>query len=517
VHNNFYFFRQLVPAIASRLNEFTLVSCFSQEKDELILEFNNSKVSFFIRANLTANFSCLSFPAQFARARKNSVDLFDTVILKKVVQVRAYQNERSFSIELEGDQILLFKMHGNRANVILISQKKPIALFKNQLVGDREIDINSLDRSITFSKEFFLAHQNSFQKEYFTFGKQVWSYLDSRNFSTAPSDQRWELFRETIQRLEGPEFLICEIEDKLVFSLVPVGKVVEQFSDPLIAITEFYQLVSLGSAFLQEKNKALQQLRMRHDGGLKYIEKNKQKLREIKDDSHYQAWGDLIMANMQSILPGSEKVTLENFYDDNRPIDVRLNKDLNAQKNAEVYYRKAKNQHIEIQKLEESISAKEKEIDSLARKIVSIDEETGFKNLRKLVDESGLASQKEKQAPSLPYHEFEFKGFKIWVGKSAEGNDTLTLKHSFKEDLWLHAKDVAGSHVLIKYQSGKNFPKDVIERAAQLAAAYSKRKNETLCPVAVTPKKFVRKRKGDPAGAVVVEREEVILVTPGRF
>jgi len=100
------------------------------------------------------------------------------------------------------------------------------------------------------------------------------------------------------------------------------------------------------------------------------------------------------------------------------------------------------------------------------------------------------------------------------VGRNAEANDELTLKLAYKEDFWLHAKDVAGSHVIIKHQSGKNFPKDVIERAAQLAAYNSKRKTDSLCPVIVTPKKFVRKRKGDPAGAVVVEREQVILVEP---
>jgi predicted ribosome quality control (RQC) complex YloA/Tae2 family protein len=68
--------------------------------------------------------------------------------------------------------------------------------------------------------------------------------------------------------------------------------------------------------------------------------------------------------------------------------------------------------------------------------------------------------------------------------------------------------------VLIKRQSGENYPKDVIEYAASLAAANSKRKNESLCPVVVTPKKFVRKRKGDPPGVVVVEREEVVMVEP---
>jgi predicted ribosome quality control (RQC) complex YloA/Tae2 family protein len=97
--------------------------------------------------------------------------------------------------------------------------------------------------------------------------------------------------------------------------------------------------------------------------------------------------------------------------------------------------------------------------------------------LRKITGSLEIAPEKEKQGASLPYREVEFNGYKIWIGKNAQNNDTLTLKYGYKEDLWLHAKDVAGSHVLIKHQAGKNFPKDVIERAAQLAAYYSKRKN----------------------------------------
>ncbi len=103
------------------------------------------------------------------------------------------------------------------------------------------------------------------------------------------------------------------------------------------------------------------------------------------------------------------------------------------------------------------------------------------------------------------------------MGRNAENNDLLTLKYAFKEDLWLHAKDVSGSHVVIKYQSGKNFPKPVIEKAAEIAAFHSKRKADTLVPVTVTPKKFVRKPKGFAAGKVIVEREEVVLVQPKDF
>ena len=105
----------------------------------------------------------------------------------------------------------------------------------------------------------------------------------------------------------------------------------------------------------------------------------------------------------------------------------------------------------------------------------------------------------------------------MFIGKNSKNNDLLTQKHAFKEDLWLHAKDVSGSHVIIKYQSGKKFPKPVIEKAAQLAAYYSQRKTDSYCPVMYTPKKFVRKPKGAAPGAVIVEKEEVILVEPSAF
>ena len=101
MHNNFYFLRQLSKTLDTKLKGFTVVSCFSQNKDELIIELNNTQESFFIKSSLQADFSCLSFPSEFQRARKNSIDLFDPVILKKVIDVKQFDNERSFAICLE--------------------------------------------------------------------------------------------------------------------------------------------------------------------------------------------------------------------------------------------------------------------------------------------------------------------------------------------------------------------------------------------------------------------------------
>lgn len=100
------------------------------------------------------------------------------------------------------------------------------------------------------------------------------------------------------------------------------------------------------------------------------------------------------------------------------------------------------------------------------------------------------------------------------IGRNAKNNDLLTQRYTYKDDLWLHARDVTGSHVVVKYKAGKTFPKSVIERAAELAAWYSKRRTDSLCPVIVTPKKYVRKPKGLAEGQVLVEKEDVVLVVP---
>lgn len=499
-------------ALDKKLRGFTVVSCFTQNKEELIIELNDSKTSFFIKASLASNFCCLSFPRVFNRARKNSVDLFPSLVLKKVIWVRQYNNERSFSLQLEGGSDLLFKMHGNRANIILFKNRIAVELFRNHLKTDLEIRLETLDRAIDFGKQHFIENHDRLKQVYFTLGKETWSYLTDLGFDQLQPEDKWALFNKTIAQLSDPEYLIVDYEGQLIFSLLPIGKIIKRNLDPIHAITEFFSLRSIHAAFTSEKSAVLKLLHSQLLSSQNFIAKNLQKLHELISDTHYQVWADLLMANMHALKQGAETVSLENIYDENKIITIKLKRDISPQKNAEVFYRKGKNQQIEIRKLKEAIGRRQVEVATLESKIREIENSNEQNQLRGIIGKE--KQKKEKQVKPMPYHEVEFKGFRILIGRNAEGNDLLTLKYSFKDDLWLHAKDAAGSHVLIKHQSGKNFPKDVIERAAQLAAYNSKRKNESLCPVTVTPKKFVRKRKGDPAGAVVVEKGEVMLVEP---
>ncbi len=268
-----------------------------------------------------------------------------------------------------------------------------------------------------------------------------------------------------------------------------------------------------GLGFEGEKHQWKKYLETQLKKAASYIDKNTVKLSEIQEGVQPGQIADIIMANLHQIPAGVSEVDLFDFYHD-REITIKLKKELSPQKSAEQYYRKEKNKKIEINTLEQSILQKLTQAENWKEQLDALEQISDAKALKSWLKESGLQRTQTEEADILPYRAFVVEGFQVWVGKNAKSNDILTLKHAKKEDLWLHAKDVSGSHVVIKQQAGKNFPKPVIEKAAGLAAYYSKLKHESLATVIVTPAKFVRKVKGTPAGAVRVEKEDTLLVHP---
>jgi predicted ribosome quality control (RQC) complex YloA/Tae2 family protein len=207
-------------------------------------------------------------------------------------------------------------------------------------------------------------------------------------------------------------------------------------------------------------------------------------------------------------------VELYDFYRD-KPIRIALNSSLSPAQNAENYYRKSKNFSKELAHWQSNLDRKEQALEDLFTQESQVQMAETRKQLKPFLK---LLSQQSPMAAApaeIPFKEFAVDGWVIWVGKSAKNNDLLTLKYAKKFDLWLHARDVAGSHVIIRNPNQQKVPDYVIEKAAGVAAYFSKRQHDTLCPVIVTPKKYVRKTRDLLAGQVIVDREEsVVLVAP---
>ncbi|MBX6364855.1 MAG: DUF814 domain-containing protein [Gemmatimonadetes bacterium] len=113
------------------------------------------------------------------------------------------------------------------------------------------------------------------------------------------------------------------------------------------------------------------------------------------------------------------------------------------------------------------------------------------------------------------WREIDVEGFQVLVGKGARENDELTLRVAEPDDLWLHAAGYAGSHVVIRRPEGAEIPREVVQRAAELAAWHSKARNARgKVEVHVCRAGDVRKRRGAPAGEVVLTRWDSVKVYP---
>jgi predicted ribosome quality control (RQC) complex YloA/Tae2 family protein len=515
MHQNYYFLRQLTEHLRQQLVGKEVVTCFSQNKDELVLGFASGNQEFYIRAMLTSHFAALSFPTEFRRARANSVNLFPEMLGRQVQDVVQHLNERSLYLRLSGDQLLLFKLFGNRSNIVLYQGTAPLELFNKKFGADLELNPLQMDRPILQNFEAFAAVQGNLRKVYPTFGDLPALYLERLGYSAKTLEEKWELVQQMLETMEAPTaYYLTRLDGKMRLSLLELGDVQQVYESPLEALNAYTRTYLTETGFERQFEQTKQLLQKKLSGTQIVMEQTDSRLQDLRHNRSYSQTADILMANLTNIPARATEVELYDFYtDENRTFKLKGNE--TPQKQAERLYRKAKNQHVEVRQLEEKLERKLEETIVLEDALQALEEAKTYKELKLyLKDYAHLLTTKQQAQQEIPFRLFESEGFKILVGKSAQNNDLLTQRHTYKEDIWLHAKDVSGSHVVIKHQAGKAIPATVLEKAAQLAAYYSKRKSDSLCPVLYTPKKWVRKPKGSPPGAVVVEREKVMLVKP---
>ncbi len=512
MHLNYHFFRHLVPQLRTKLLGKVLLQCFSQEKDELVMGFGSKEEDVYLRISVLSAFSGLYLTNDFKRARKNSVDLFGDFLDRTVVDVLLFENERAIEIQLKDGYSVILKMFGNRSNVLGAINNQVITLFNNRLPEDKEIIPSNLHRTLDQSEKAFLSSNLSVKQLFPTWGKiPLQVYEQSK---TGDSEKDWELCNSINRQLESGHFYLTTLQGKLQLSLLHVGEVKEVFTDVLEANNRFF-IENLKSAQLNnEQSLAVKQLQKRIQQTKTYIRQTQETLEKLIEGIGNQNLGHILMANLHAIPDNSESVVLPDFQT-GAPVTIKLKKSLSPQKNAEAYYRKAKNEKLQFDFLEKNIAEKEKLLASLENQLKEAEAAESLKELRSFVkSEMPAPSKKQAPVPEELFKIYEKGNYRIWVGRNAKNNDLLTLKYTDKNDTWLHARDVAGSHVVIKQIPGSKIPKDVLEYAAQLAAWYSKRRTDSLVPVAYTLKKYVRKVKGTPDGQVMVDKEDVILVKP---
>lgn len=251
------------------------------------------------------------------------------------------------------------------------------------------------------------------------------------------------------------------------------------------------------------------------------IEAQRADILACEDRSHYKEIGDIINANLYRIEKGQSHVILENFYSDNmEKINIKLDPMLTAVQNAQKYYKEYRKSKTAKRVLDEEISKAIDEksyIDAVIDAISRVQTEKELSDIREeLVNEGYLKEKRTHKSRKSEFSPLEFRsseGIKILVGKNNKQNDKLTLKVADKAYIWLHVKDLPGSHVIIMQDAEKVDSQTLLE-AAQLAAFHSKAKDSSGVAVDYTEVKNVKKPSGAKPGMVIYSANKTVYVTP---
>ncbi|WP_462425851.1 Rqc2 family fibronectin-binding protein [Fusobacterium varium] len=305
-----------------------------------------------------------------------------------------------------------------------------------------------------------------------------------------------------------------------VLNILPKGK---EYDDVLSfksfreAINFYINSENLSSSFDTLKTQLLDNINKKVKKNMRILSLLEDEALEKQDFIKYKEQGDILAASIYTLKRGMTSLTTYNFYN-NKEISIPLDPQITPQENLEKLYKK-------YNKLKRGMEANK-------RRFIEINEELNYLNSIKLfIDNSSntdnlkliqeeLISQgyiklqqkkgnRKKQIKEIGYGVLEFEGFKILYGRNNIENDNLTFKVASKEDIWLHSKNIPGSHVIIK---ANEITEEMLLKGAEVAAYFSKSSTGDKISVDYTKKRYINKPKGSKPGFVTYENEKNILI-----
>jgi predicted ribosome quality control (RQC) complex YloA/Tae2 family protein len=529
MYSSFWIYQQWASFLFNRIHKFKLIQSLSYDKDSIFLYFNSGSDNFTLELKFIGGELFLVQSDKIASDSKTKGQFqFKHIDGAAVTDVGTRIFDRLIYIEFNNGWKLWLKGFGRFGNVLLQNPNAETAesIFRLNIKADWEQNIHEWDnyKLSLLNNRIIVPDQNIIDLKCWNSMVKSVSFEQLIEYGFNPdffqlADYKMQcraIYIFLTQEIKNIHFVVVEKSKKLNVEYVfnsNIGRSLEDCIENIENITgefiRWYFFFTFKENFIDSTTKKIKQDKSLLNG---YTKRSS----EIKERRSYREIGDLILAHAHSIGTGVTNALVMDYYTNQR-IRVKLDPQLSAPENAQKYYRKAKNEYIELQKLDESIQMVESRILLNTQNLEKVMLASQFKDIKDISKKGGpvsMSSTKNTQS-SLPYKLYDFEGYEIWVGKNARSNDEL-IRLSSKNDLWLHVRDYSGSHVIIK-QKGRDFPQAIIEKAANLAAFHSKAKHQTLVQVIYTPRKYVSKPKKALPGEVNVLQESFIDVEPKDF
>ena len=280
-----------------------------------------------------------------------------------------------------------------------------------------------------------------------------------------------------------------------------------------------YFKTTITSNVISEKKKNLLKYVDSQIKKFKKIEKNiKVDLKKNENFEKYKNIGDILAANMHQIKYGIKKVTVFDFYN-NQQITINLDPLLSPNDNLNFYYNKYNKGKRTISALNSRFLDIQNEIKYFEEIKMFIEKENDFIGIEEIENELNLTNNGNKSKNKIKLNKpkkrdllsFDYNGFQIFVGRNNKENEEISFSKGQPNDIWLHIKDIPGSHVLI-LRNNQELPNDVLLHAANLACEYSKAKKGDKVTVDYCERKFVKKIKNSKPGNVIYTNFHSLLI-----
>ena len=420
---------------------------------------------------------------------------------------------------------------GKHSNVILLNESDIIIDSVRHIVSDRNIlpanpynfpeesKINIYDID---SKKFIKIFQNSscnfinfIQNSFYGFSKSFINYIldllkiDIHNIT---ENNLFQFFQFIIRLSNNIDLLNIDCIDYtfnnkndyvLVSSKNPSELKINTFVD------NYYTYKEKNENFANYRNNVLKLILNILKKYEKRLDNINSKLNECNDMDKYKLYGELITTNLYKLNNNIniEAVTLDNYYDNNSPIEIKLDKRYSPSVNAKRFFTKKELDYIESIIYSLNSTKNLNDVDDI------------YLEIQENLLDTKINSKKEKkksEEKTSPLH-LDIDGYNVYVGRNNKQNDYLTFKVANKEDLWFHTENIHGSHVILKLDNNKEVTDEIISNVASIAAYYSKGRNSSKVNVQYTEVKNIKKPRNAKPGFVVFNRYNSLVVEPTNY
>ena len=528
---NYFFLNRFLIEAQEFLEDSRIEEIFSQEKSKLVIVVSKNGEEYYLELCVIPGNSYLNIRKNYSRAKKNTVNFFEAALGEKIDSLQISNDDRIIKLKCTHSEIY-FTIRGKFTNVFFFDADNQAHTFKS-------VDAHTLKNiKKEFGEKVFLSGWNQIhlltnneenyleevRKKYPFLGSEVIKEVKAR-LRTEGSNDISALLNDVLNeiRISNPCVFIDEKEQDIHlgfqnFKSFPFTE--KKIFESLIDAVNF--LLSK-KYYLNDKYSKEKIVRNHIERELKKVTSKIQNLLGLiergSNEEKYNKYGQLLLANLGAIKSRMSSITVEDIISGGGQIKIDLNPSLSPQKNVDYYFDKSRSEKISFTKNLQLFEAAKKDYERLRKIEDSLNEIESTKELDILMKNLKIKQpqeQEKKDQLSSKFRQYLIEGrYRLFVGRDSKTNDLLTTRFAKQNDYWFHARGSSGSHVVLRVENTKEpIPKNVLKKAASIAAYHSKAKTAGVVPVAYTFKKYVVKKKGDPTGTVRLLKEDVLLVEP---